>query len=61
MNSEYTCSDGMDHGASDVRGGINSNKKESLKGLVEHHEVRRISENISGQKDFSESDAIFKQ
>lgn len=56
MNSECTCNGRTGHRDCDLEKEINGNKKESLEGLVEHNEVSRNTENISGQRDFSEPD-----
>lgn len=58
MNSEYTFYGGTDHKDFDLEKKIDGNKKESLEGLTERNEVRKISENISGQKDFNEPDDL---
>lgn len=58
MNSEYTFYGKTDCKDFDLEKKIYGNKKENLEGLTEQNEVRKISENISGQKDFSEPDDL---
>ena len=56
VNSDCTCNGRTAHRDCYSEKKINRNKKESLEGLLEHNEVSRQTENISGQKEFREPD-----
>ena len=56
VNSGCTCNGRPSHRDCESEKKINGNKKESLEGLVEHNELSRQTENISGQKEFREPD-----